>query len=253
VCWIRCYNKPNFATERQRIAVEGAQVHNGRVYVDCHRGGYGLAVSRALGNSPESKNVIISTPDVTHHKLALDEDKFIVVACDGLFDVFSNQECVEWFRQNVQMINDKKDGLQAMTHKLCNEAIDERESLDNVSVCVICINPDIDVQLSSNAPFVLDLGANANASGGGGGGVNQSDASSMNTQQLQSENALLKLERQLTEDISDLKYELDTNKNDKQATIEKLKDKFVQFEKSHSDAFNKWISKKKNQWAREFL
>ena len=73
---------------------------------------------------------------MTHHKLVSDEDKYIVLACDGLFDVFTNQQCTKWIHTNEQ----NKESLQALTDKLCNDAIYVRKSKDNVSVLILCIN-----------------------------------------------------------------------------------------------------------------
>ena len=75
----------------------------------------------------------MSTPDVTHHRVAVEEDKFIVLACDGLYDVFSNEQCMEWMKEN----NLKSMTTQKLTDKLCNDAIYVRKSKDNVSILII--------------------------------------------------------------------------------------------------------------------
>lgn len=77
--------------------------------------------------------MFISTPDITHHKVNLDEDNTIVLACDGLFDVFTNSQCMHWMQQNDSPAMATKE----LANKLCYEAIEERRSGDNVSVLII--------------------------------------------------------------------------------------------------------------------
>jgi len=126
-------HKPDYPKERKRIESANGWVTFGRV---CGI----LAVSRSLGDKDfkfEIENLIISTPDITHQKLRMAEDKFIVLACDGLFDVFSNEQCTKWIKENAQ--NKDTNSLQKITEKLCNDAIYVRKSKDNVSVMILCI------------------------------------------------------------------------------------------------------------------
>jgi len=122
-------HKPDFPMEKQRIENANGWVTYGRV---CGI----LAVSRSLGDKDfkyEIKDLIVSTPDITHHKVALDKDKSVVLACDGLYDVFSNQQCMEWMRE----MNTTSMTTQKLTEKLCNDAIYVRKSKDNVSILII--------------------------------------------------------------------------------------------------------------------
>jgi len=52
-----------------------------------------LAVSRALGDH-NFKEYVISTPDIRSVELT-DEMGFLLLACDGVFDVMSNEEAVQ--------------------------------------------------------------------------------------------------------------------------------------------------------------
>jgi len=121
-------HKPDFPAERKRIESANGWVTFGRV---CGI----LAVSRSLGDKDfkyEIKDLIVSTPDVTHHKVTIDEDNVIVLACDGLYDVFSNEQCMEWMRTNRGNISTQK-----LAEKLCYDAIYVRKSKDNVSILII--------------------------------------------------------------------------------------------------------------------
>jgi protein phosphatase 2C family protein 2/3 len=49
-------------------------------------------VSRALGDrqfKAEHERLVIATPDIASHTVG-DDDAFIVIACDGLFDVMDS-------------------------------------------------------------------------------------------------------------------------------------------------------------------
>lgn len=65
-----------------------------------------LAVSRAFGDI-EYKNVgsdkpplVIAEPEIRMERLT-DKDEFLLLACDGLFDVFSNQEAVSYVKRHL--------------------------------------------------------------------------------------------------------------------------------------------------------
>jgi len=48
-----------------------------------------LAVSRAIGDCPLKGCGVISTPDVFYYET--DDVEYIIMACDGLWDVLSNE------------------------------------------------------------------------------------------------------------------------------------------------------------------
>jgi protein phosphatase 2C family protein 2/3 len=67
-----------------------------------------LALSRALGDFVFKKNnkkkaeeqIVTAFPDVTTCDIA-DDLEFLVLACDGIWDVLSNQEVVDFVRVRV--------------------------------------------------------------------------------------------------------------------------------------------------------
>eukprot|EP01083_Nonionella_stella_P227159 806184_1 len=136
-------HKPEYPIEKQRIENANGWVTFGRV---CGI----LAVSRSLGDKDfkyEIENLIISKPDITHHKLILDEDKYIILACDGLYDVFTNEQCTEWINNN-----NNNNNMQQITDKICHDAIHVRKSKDNVSVLILRIDyNDIEIEIIPNA------------------------------------------------------------------------------------------------------
>lgn len=86
-------HKPKNPDEETRIVRAGAQVENGRINME-------LAVSRAVGDTYFKLNdklswkeqAVTAAPDVTVTTLH-STDQFIVIACDGIWDVLSNEEC----------------------------------------------------------------------------------------------------------------------------------------------------------------
>ncbi|KAJ3509423.1 hypothetical protein NLJ89_g5230 [Agrocybe chaxingu] len=94
-------HKPTGETERARISGAGGYIEYGRVNGN-------LALSRALGDfdfkrnyglSPEAQ-IITANPDVTCHEIT-EEDEFLVLACDGIWDCLSSQQVVDFVRYQV--------------------------------------------------------------------------------------------------------------------------------------------------------
>ncbi|KAE9404078.1 PP2C-domain-containing protein [Gymnopus androsaceus JB14] len=94
-------HKPTNESEKTRIAGAGGYVEYGRVNGN-------LALSRAIGdfefkknqNLPPEKQIITSDPDITIHDID-EEDEFLVLACDGIWDCLSSQQVVNFIRLQV--------------------------------------------------------------------------------------------------------------------------------------------------------
>lgn len=92
-------HKPTDELERERIQAAGGSVQWKRVDGD-------LAVSRALGDfqyktSPElppEKQKVTCFPDITVHERHAGDD-VLILACDGVWDVFSSSDAVEHMRR----------------------------------------------------------------------------------------------------------------------------------------------------------
>ncbi|KAJ5113022.1 Protein phosphatase 2C [Penicillium angulare] len=94
-------HKPQNEGEKARISAAGGFVDFGRVNGN-------LALSRAIGDfefkksaelSPEQQ-IVTAYPDVTVHDLT-DDDEFLVIACDGIWDCQSSQAVVEFVRRGI--------------------------------------------------------------------------------------------------------------------------------------------------------
>ena len=137
--------KPSDPDEEQRIKDAGGFVINGRVMGQ-------LAVSRAFGDREfkgdgktgfdDDEDVpgwtaplVIATPVIQTAVLDGSED-FLLLACDGLFDVMSNREaCSFVVEQLVKTSNDPA----AVAHALARHAVFELGSTDNVSVLIVAL------------------------------------------------------------------------------------------------------------------
>ena len=77
-------------------------------FVDFGRVNGNLALSRAIGDfefkksadlSPEAQ-IVTAYPEVTMHEIS-DNDEFLVIACDGIWDCQSSQAVVEFVRRGI--------------------------------------------------------------------------------------------------------------------------------------------------------
>ncbi|KAI3826287.1 hypothetical protein L1987_00333 [Smallanthus sonchifolius] len=94
-----------------------------------------LGVTRALGDWHMKKDkFLIAEPDVRQMVLT-DNDEFMIIACDGIWDVLSNQEAVAFVRCQLRQHND----AQRCAKELINQAL-RLHSTDNLTVIVVCFS-----------------------------------------------------------------------------------------------------------------
>ncbi|KAL2429506.1 Protein phosphatase 2C-like protein 1 [Exophiala dermatitidis] len=127
--------------EGRRISKAGGLILNNRV------NGV-LAVTRALGDS-YLKDLVTGHPYTTETVIQPEQDEFLILACDGLWDVCSDQEAVDLIR-NVQ-------DPQAASKILVDHAL-ARFSTDNLSVMVVRFDPQ---KLQQNTK--IDIGVESEA------------------------------------------------------------------------------------------
>jgi serine/threonine protein phosphatase PrpC len=118
-------HKPDEIGEKKRITTLGGIVTKDSE--DTYRIG-DLAVSRSFGDG-DNAPYISQIPDI-YYKRITDNTEYIVIACDGLWDVINNNELhplIKKFKEN---------GSKNLAISLVNEAL-KRKSCDNISVIVI--------------------------------------------------------------------------------------------------------------------
>ncbi|XP_048393884.1 protein phosphatase 1A isoform X1 [Stegostoma tigrinum] len=126
-------HKPSNPQEKERIQNAGGSVMIQRVNGS-------LAVSRALGDfdykcvhgKGPTEQLVSPEPEVYEIERSAD-DQFIILACDGIWDVMGNEEICEFVKSRLEVSNDLE--------KVCNQIVDTclyKGSRDNMSVVLIC-------------------------------------------------------------------------------------------------------------------
>lgn len=132
-------HKPNNEAETKRIIGAGGWVHLNRVNGN-------LALSRALGdfmfkrneNKSAEEQIVTALPDVEIKNITRDHE-FLIIACDGIWDVLSNEEVVEFIRNRIaQMIPPEIICEELMTRCLAPDCQMGGLGCDNMTVILIC-------------------------------------------------------------------------------------------------------------------
>jgi len=131
-------HKPVLLEEAERIMKAGGYVRDNRI-------NGALNVSRTLGDLdfkrnadlPHTHQMVVATPDITTFNLQ-QGDEFVILACDGIWDVLSNQEAVDFVRKRI------KSGrcLQSICEEMCDHCLaPDLQGLcrgaDNMSVIIL--------------------------------------------------------------------------------------------------------------------
>ena len=118
-------HKVTSAAERARIQAMGIEMTPGQTRIN------GVAVARALGTHfiKDERLGIVSTPSVSPAYRVQPDDRFLVIASDGLWDVISGQAACE-------MVRDLPDAA-AMATRLLRHAVSCSKCVDNVTVVVV--------------------------------------------------------------------------------------------------------------------
>lgn len=123
-------HKPSNPLEKERIQNAGGSVMIQRVNGS-------LAVSRALGDfdykcvqgKGPTEQLVSPEPEVYAIERCEGEDEFIVLACDGIWDVMANEELCEFVRSRLEVTDDLE--------RVCNEIV------DTCLYKVLCTPPDV--------------------------------------------------------------------------------------------------------------
>ncbi|KAK6623678.1 hypothetical protein RUM43_009530 [Polyplax serrata] len=125
-------HKPQQLKESKRIREAGGFI----IFNGVWRVGGILATSRALGDYPLKYNkYVIADPDVLTFDLSDHKPQFIILASDGLWDTFSNEEAVAFIKEHL---NEPHFGAKSITFLSYN-----RGSQDNITVLVINLKDKI--------------------------------------------------------------------------------------------------------------
>ncbi|XP_047316760.1 probable protein phosphatase 2C 27 [Impatiens glandulifera] len=127
-------HKPNSTSEKPRIEKLGGVVYDG--YLNGQ-----LSVARALGDwhmkGPKGSICPLSAEPELLETVLSAEDEFLIMGCDGLWDVMSSQCAVTMARKELIIHNDPE----RCARELVREAL-KRNTCDNLTVLVVCFSPD---------------------------------------------------------------------------------------------------------------
>ncbi|POM83438.1 Protein phosphatase 2C family protein [Cryptosporidium meleagridis] len=136
--------------ERERVKNEGGTFDD-EGYLSGN-----LAVSRAFGNwdvySGMKLQGLSSTPEIYVHNITR-EDEFLLIACDGIFESFMDQEAISLIRRALV----ENDDPNLAAEKLASAAL-QRQSLDNLSAIVVVLTPP-NYMAIGNHNFCIDSNA----------------------------------------------------------------------------------------------
>lgn len=124
-------HRPSYLPERLRVEKLGGYIDDG--YLNGN-----LAVTRALGDWEMkfplgSASPLTAEPDVQQLVLTKD-DEFLIIGCDGIWDVMSSQYAVSFVRQRLRRHGNPQDSAR----ELVMEA-SRLNSFDNITAIIICL------------------------------------------------------------------------------------------------------------------
>lgn len=127
-------HKPNCTSEKLRIEKLGGVIYDG--YLNGQ-----LSVARALGDwhmkGPKGAPYPLSSEPELEEVVLTKEDEFLIIGCDGIWDVMSSQCAVTIVRKELMVHNDPD----KCSRELVREAL-KRNTCDNLTVVVVCFSPD---------------------------------------------------------------------------------------------------------------
>jgi len=139
-------HKPIIYEEAQRIIRAGGFVRDNRV-------NGALNVSRTLGDLdfkrngelPHTEQMVVATPDITDLELR-EGDEFLIIACDGIWDVMSNQEAVDFARKRIR----QGQSLKHICEQMCDFCLAPDlkgmcRGADNMSVIIVLFRKHADL------------------------------------------------------------------------------------------------------------
>ncbi|XVF22023.1 hypothetical protein REPUB_Repub12eG0138700 [Reevesia pubescens] len=128
-------HRPIYPSERRRVEALGGFIDDG------YLNGF-LSVSRALGDwdmkfPKGSSSPLIAEPEFRQMVLT-EDDEFLIIGCDGIWDVMSSQHAVSLVRRGLR----RHDDPEQCARDLVMEAL-RRNTIDNLTVIVVCFSaPD---------------------------------------------------------------------------------------------------------------
>ena len=138
-------HKPELEKEKERIIKNGGIINQIkdkkgefigplRVWVK-EKDFPGLAISRSFGDDIAHQIGVNCEPEIIEYNLN-EEDKFIILASDGIWQFISNQECVNIVK-DYYIKENYKGALKHLYKESCKRWLDEEDSIDDITLIII--------------------------------------------------------------------------------------------------------------------
>lgn len=126
-------HRPIYPSERRRVEELGGYIDDG------YLNGV-LSVTRALGDwdmkfPRGSSSPLVAEPEFRQVVLT-EDDEFLIIGCDGIWDVMSSQHAVSLVRRGLR----RHDDPEQCARDLVMEAL-RLNTFDNLTVIVVCFSP----------------------------------------------------------------------------------------------------------------
>ena len=143
-------HKPELQSEKERIENAGGYIVAGRVNGS-------LNLTRAIGDMemkenkllPAEKQTVSAEPEVNTVTLS-EDDEFIVLACDGIWDCMSSQQVVDFVHEKLKT----EDSLSAVCEKVLDRCLAPEsggEGCDNMTMILVVLKKPTDPAATSSS------------------------------------------------------------------------------------------------------
>ncbi|KAK4768997.1 hypothetical protein SAY86_027147 [Trapa natans] len=130
-------HKPDLEAEKERIMKAGGFIHAGRVNGS-------LSLARAIGDMefkqnkflPADKQIVTANPDINIVELC-DDDDFIVLACDGIWDCMSSQQLVDFIHEQLKSENKLSTVCERVLDRCLAPSTITGEGCDNMTMILV--------------------------------------------------------------------------------------------------------------------
>ncbi|CAM8916468.1 unnamed protein product [Rhodiola kirilowii] len=145
-------HKPDLDAEKDRIVKAGGFVHAGRI-----NGSLNLA--RAIGDMkfkqnkylPAERQIVTANPDINIVELC-DDDDFIVLACDGIWDCMSSQQLVDFIHEQLKSETKLSTICERVLDRCLAPSTVSGEGCDNMTMILVQLKKPIPLNTSPKDP-----------------------------------------------------------------------------------------------------
>ncbi|KAJ4822148.1 hypothetical protein Tsubulata_017305 [Turnera subulata] len=130
-------HKPDLDVEKNRILNAGGFIQVGRVNGT-------LNLARAIGDMefkqnrtlPPEEQIVTANPDVKPVELC-DDDEFLVLACDGIWDCMSSQQLVDFVREQLNSESKLSEICEKVLNRCLAPTTEGGEGCDNMTMILV--------------------------------------------------------------------------------------------------------------------